>query len=324
MSSKIKEIIRNNSWIWAVLGSLVLWLIIGIASKNLNFESLIVNIYVVMFLAIAALGQMLVITLGRGAIDLSIPGVITISAFLSMGIINGKNSLFIIGLIVAVCIGAFIGFLNGIAVIHLKIPPIIATMAMGYILLTASLLYSRLFFSVFEVCPILLIIIRNRIFGIPLMIFFVMILAVVIHIVINNTSYGKSLIAIGQNIDAARFAGVKIVKVEMITYIISGVLAGITGMLLAARVNGAIVGMGDSYLLETVGSVIIGGTLISGGKAVTVGTLTGCLFLGLIITAMLMLGFNLGLQNIAKGLLIIILLAIGTPWVSRPKYKKNA
>jgi len=92
-------------------------------------------------------------------------------------------------------------------------------------------------------------------------------------------------------------------------------------MLVAARTNGAWLGMGDAYLLETVGSVVIGGTLISGGKAVTVGTLAGCLFLGLIITAMVMLGFNLGLQNIAKGILIIIILVIGTQWTPRQKYK---
>ena len=94
-------------------------------------------------------------------------------------------------------------------------------------------------------------------------------------------------------------------------------MAGFAGILISARVGGALLGMGDAYLLETIASIVIGGTLISGGKANVQGTLAGCLFLGLIVTAMQILGFSIGAQKIAKGTLIIVVLLIGVT-----RYKK--
>jgi ribose transport system permease protein len=144
------------------------------------------------------------------------------------------------------------------------------------------------------------------------MIYLVLLLAVGLWLLLNRTTYGKSLLAIGQNLEAARLAGIKVVRVELLTYVLSSVLAGIAGMLISARVGGALLGMGDAYLLETVASIVVGGTLISGGKANVPGTLAGCLFLGLVVTAMQIMGFSVGAQRIAKGALIIIVLLVGT------------
>jgi ribose transport system permease protein len=81
-------------------------------------------------------------------------------------------------------------------------------------------------------------------------------------------------------------------------------------MFIAARVGGALLGMGNSYLLETIGSIVIGGTLISGGRANVIGTFVGCIFLGFIVTAMQIMGFSVGAQNIAKGIMIIAILIL--------------
>lgn len=144
------------------------------------------------------------------------------------------------------------------------------------------------------------------------MIYLVILLAVLFWFLLRRTSYGKSLLAIGQNREAAKLAGIKVNRVEILTYALSSVLAAISGMLISARVGSAILGMGDDYSLETVASIVVGGTLISGGKANVPGTLAGCLFLGLIVTAMQIMGFSVGAQNIAKGALIIIVLLLGT------------
>ena len=84
--TSIRRYIANNSWLWAALASLLLWLVMGITANRLNLESFISNAYTATFLALLAYGQMLVITSGRGAIDLSIPGVLTLMAFISMTI----------------------------------------------------------------------------------------------------------------------------------------------------------------------------------------------------------------------------------------------
>lgn len=301
---------KRNSWVWPALGALLLWLIMGLYSGHLNLESLIANAYTAAFLAIVALGQMLVVTTGRGAIDLSIPGVITLAAYVSMSVVGGNNAMLLPGLGLLIVMGAFIGFLNGALVIWLRIPSIIATMAMNYILITMSLIINR-GFAEFNICPILLSVTRNRILGIPLIIYLVVALATVIHLMLTKTGYGRSLLAMGQNHEAARLARAKVVKVELLTYMFSSVLAAIAGMLISARVGGAFLGMGDTYMLETLASIVIGGTLISGGQANSAGTLAGALFLGLIITAMQVMGYQVGAQNVAKGALIITVLLIG-------------
>lgn len=309
MRQSVVRSLFGKSWIWAVAGTVVLWISLGVVSKNLSMESFYANAYTASYLGLVALGQMLVITSGRGAIDLSIPGVITMAAYVSMGIVNGSDAQLLVGVAAVVALGIAIGLLNGALVVYVKIPPIIATMAVSYILITLTLLYNR-GFAVFKICPILLGVTRNRLFGIPVMIFIVAAAALAVDFVIRRTTYGRALLAVGQNIDAARLAGINTVRVEIIAYVISGVLAGIGGLLIAARVGGAFLGMGDTYMLESVGSVVIGGTLISGGKAVTGGTLAGGLFLGFIITTMQVAGFDIGIQNIVKGFLIIAVLVV--------------
>ena len=307
MSKKVSRYIKENTWIWAAVGAFLLWFIMGISSGRLNLESFLSNAYIASFLAILSFGQMLVVTSGRGAIDLSIPGVLTLMAFVSMSIINGENKNVPLAIFVIVALGALIGVLNGLMVIYLQIPAIIATMAMNYILTTAALLINKNF-SIFAIAPVLDDLIKTRIFGVQLMIY----LAVLFWFLLRRTSYGKSLLAIGQNREAAKLAGIKVNRVEILTYALSSVLAAISGMLISARVGSAILGMGDDYSLETVASIVVGGTLISGGKANVPGTLAGCLFLGLIVTAMQIMGFSVGAQNIAKGALIIIVLLLGT------------
>lgn len=308
--SKAVNFIRHSSWVWPALGALLLWFIMGMYSGRLNLESLITNAYTASFLAIVALGQMLVVATGRGAIDLSIPGVITLAAYVSMSVVGGNDIMLLPGLGLLIAMGAFIGFLNGALVIWLKIPSIIATMAMNYILITMSLIINR-GFSEFSICSILLSVTRNRILGIPLIIYLVVALAILIHLMLTRTGYGRSLLAMGQNYEVARLAGVKVVRVELLTYMFSSILAAVAGMLISARVGGAFLGMGDTYMLETLASIVIGGTLISGGRANSAGTLAGALFLGLIVTAMQIMGFQVGAQNVAKGALIIIVLLIG-------------
>ncbi len=309
--SKVIKYIKENNWVWAALGAFLLWLLMGISSGRLNLESFLSNAYTASFLAILAFGQMLVVTSGRGAIDLSIPGVLTLMAFVSMSIINGENSNVPLAILVIISLAVVIGVCNSMLVMYLKIPAIIATMAMNYILTTAALLINKNF-QIFAIAPVLKSLTRARIFGVQLMIYITILLGILFWYILNKTNYGRSLLAMGQNMEAAKLAGIKVVKVEMMTYIISSVLAAFGGMLISARVGGALLGMGNAYSLETVASIVVGGTLISGGKANVPGTLAGCLFLGLIVTAMQIMGFSVGAQNIAKGVLIIIVLILGT------------
>ena len=313
---------RNGNWLFAAAGCIVLWIVMGIFGNGINFKSLVDNAYTASFLAIAGLAQMMVVTTGRGAIDLSIPGMITLGAYMSMGICNGENSMIIPALLAVVAVGMVVGFLNSLMVIYLGIPAIITTMAMNYIIVTLTMLINHSF-NVFTIPSILKGFVGFRIVGIPLIIFVVVLLAALINFLLKSTTYGKSLLAMGQNRDAARLAGVKVVKIEIITYMFASILAGIAGALISARVTGAYLGMGNNYQMESIACIVVGGTLMSGGRANAAGTLVGSLFLYLIISAMQLMGADAGMQSVVKGALIVLVLLIGAS-ENRNRYNKTS
>jgi ribose transport system permease protein len=306
--SALVRSLRSADWIWAVLGSVLMWFLLGLFARNLSLESLIATSTTAAFLAIVALGQMIVVSTGRGAIDLSIPGIITLAAYLATGISAGSNVRLLYVVPLVLLMGASIGVLNALSVLFLRIPPIIATLGMGYVVTTLILIYNPHYRSTY-VAPVLTHLTRDRIFGvIPLIVLVAIALVVLLGWMFRFTHFGRALTALGQNLQAARLAGIAVYRVEVIAYVMSGVLAAFGGILISARVGGAFLGLGDPYLLETVGSVVVGGTLIMGGRAVPVGTLFGSLFLVLLVTAMQVAGLRLGGQYIAEGALIILVL----------------
>ena len=316
---------QNASALLAAVGCIVLWILMGVFSNGIRLISLIDNAYTASFLAIAGIGQMLVVTTGRGAIDLSIPGMITLGAFTRMGICNGSNAMIIPALLVVICEGIVVGFLNSMMVIKLKMPAIIATMAMNYIIITVTMLINK-HFNVFSTPSILKALVTYRIGNtVPIIIMIVILLAILFNYLIKSTPYGKGLQAMGQNLAAARLAGVKVVRIEVLTYILAASLAGLAGALISARVTGAYLGMGDSYQMDSIACIVIGGTLMSGGRANTFGTLIGSLFLYLIISCIQLMGANAGIQSVVKGALIVIVLLIGAAdrkVRSQKKYQK--
>lgn len=314
---------RNGSWLFAAAGCIVLWVLMGMCSGNgLSLKSLIDNAYTASFLAIAGLAQMLVVTTGRGAIDLSIPGMITLGAYVSMGLCNGQNSMILPALLAVVASGVLVGFLNSMMVIHLKIPAIIATMAMNYLIVTVTMLIGHNF-NVFTVPSILKNIATFRVAGAPVMILLVALLALAIHFLLTSTTYGKGLLATGQNLEAARLAGVDVGKTQILTYVFAAILAGLCGALISARVTGAYLGMGNSYQMDSIACIVVGGTLMSGGRANAAGTLVGSLFLYLIISCMQLMGANAGMQSMVKGALIIAVLLIGAAENSGKNLRKK-
>ena len=209
---KVRSFIgRNGSWLFAGAGCLVLWVLMGLFGNGISLRSLIDNAYTASFLAIAGLAQMLVVTTGRGAIDLSIPGMITLGAYTCMGLCNGSNAMILPALLVVVLEGIVVGCLNSSMVIYLKIPAIIATMAMNYMIVTATMLIDHNF-NVFTIPSALKGVATYRVAGIPVILVLVILLAVLVHFLLSSTAYGKSLLSMGQNQEAARLAGVPIVK----------------------------------------------------------------------------------------------------------------
>jgi ribose transport system permease protein len=304
--------VKEIPWLWAAVGTFVMWVLVGLFAHNLNLESLVATSTNASFLAIVALGQMLVVTTGGGAIDLSIPSVITLSAFLSAGIASGSDLKALYAVPIVLLIGAFIGLVNAFTVLFLRIAPIIATLGTGYIITTAILIYNP-YFTTAYVAPILLHVARDRLFGVlPVVLLITIVIVILLSLMLTQTRYGKCLTAVGQNLDAARLTGMPANLIQGIAYVLCSTLAAFGGIMISAQVNGAFLGLGDPYLLQTVGSVVVGGTLIFGGRAVPLGTLLGSLFLVLLVTAMQVAGLKIGGQLVAEGLFIMLVLFLAT------------
>lgn len=295
-------------WTWALLGSMGLWALLGLFTAG-GLGSLGGVMVSAALLAVVALGQTFVVSTGNGAVDLSVPSVITLSAFVATQTIAGADERIPLGLGLALAIGAGVGLTNAFAVAWLRVPPIIATLAVGYILTSATLVYNRSF-TTFAISPLLTFVVSGRVVGVPMVLVLLLLLALLAAYALNRTVWGRQLLAVGQNPQAAHLAGVRLGPTLSGAYLVSGLLAALAGVLLSARVGGAFLDLGAPYLLQSVGAVVVGGTSILGGRATVVGTLLGSLFLVMVVTTMQALRLPSGLQDVVQGGLIVLVLAL--------------
>jgi len=301
----------EQPWIWALLGILALWILLSIGVGQVNLENLSGIVASAGLLAVVAIGQMMVVTTGNGAIDLSIPSVMTLSAFVVTSVTNGQDARLVLGLAVVAALGVGVGWMNALIVNRLRIPPIIATLAVGYILTTATLIFNR-GFETYNVSPLLAYIASGRVSGVPIILLLAVALTWATSWLLHTSVYGLKLSAVGQNQRAAYFAGVRVEETRCTAYVLSGLLAALGGVLLSGRVSGAFLEMGNPFLLQSVGAVVVGGSSILGGRGNAVGTLLGSIFLVMIVTTMQVLRVAGGSQDIAQGMLIILVLAVAT------------
>jgi ribose transport system permease protein len=300
---------QQNRWVWSAVAVLLLWLVLSFVTSRFSLSSLSGIMLSASFLAVVAVGQMFVVTTGRGNIDLSIASVMTLSAFVALLTIRGDDDNLIVGIMVTLLLGLLVGGLNALLVVALRIPAIIATLASGYVLATATLLSNRAIPG-FSVSPALKYIATGRVSGVPVMALVVVAGVVLVAGILRFSVFGRTLSAVGQNRDAARLAGVRNNRVIVAAFMISSVLAAFNGLLLGAYIGGAFLEMGQAYLLQSIAAVVLGGTLIFGGSASAVGTLFASVLLILIVTIMQIMGLPPGTQDMVQGVVVILVLAL--------------
>ena len=294
----------RQPWIWAWAGALGVWLATAtftgghgsgqVLSAALTFGS---------FFVVVALGQMFVITLGPGNVDLSIPACMTLAGTVAMKAMDGAAAMIPVGLGLALAVGIVVGVINYALIRLLRIPPIIATLSSSFIFQSAAIWWNR----GLRVKPPepLADFTTAKIAGIPLIALLVFGLAIAGHVVLTRTIFGRGVVAIGQNMRAAHLAGVKVEKIRAATYIMCAALSGLCGYLLAAFSGGAALNMGEEYLLSSIAVVVIGGTSVAGGFANVPGLWGAALFLFLLVTMLNTFGAGAGVRLVLTGLIII-------------------
>ena len=302
----------KQPWIWAWISAaaspMATAFVIGsdgavqVASAALTFGA---------FFVIVGIGQMFVITLGPGNVDLSIPATMTLAATVAMKTMDGDSSLIPVGLALALGIGAAIGAVNFALILLLRIPPIIATLSASFLIQSTAIWYNR----GLRVKPPepLAEFTTAKIAGLPVVALVVLLLAIAAHVRLTRTVYGRSVIAIGQNQRAASLAGIDVELIRAITYIQCAMLAALCGFLVAGFSGGAALNMGAEYLLSSIAVVVIGGTSVAGGFANVPGLWGASLFLFLVVTMLNTFGAGAGVRMILTGTIIIAVI-VAASW----------
>lgn len=300
--SKIWENIKRQRSIYSLVGLLIIVLISAVGIKEFRtFSNLITLFRQASTLLILSSGLTAVILMGD--IDLSVGAASGLIGCIVGQVLKAGLSV-PLTFPVAMAVGALVGLINGFLVATIELPAFIATFGMGWILggLSIIVMNGMVIFGLAE---------EFTWFGtgyvgpIPVVTIIAAIVVVIMFIILQKTTFGRDIFSVGSNSAAARFCGVPVKKTKYLAFMISGITAGIGGLLMTARLNAADSTMGDSYGLQTVAAVVIGGTSLLGGEGGIQGTVIGAMLLTIILNVMNLLGVSSFAQQAIVGIVII-------------------
>jgi ribose transport system permease protein len=300
----------------AVLLAIVLFLLSGFLPNgfggNLDVAAAqAVNIVrLSVFLGIIAAGQTLVILSGNEGIDLSTGAVVTLTAILTYTIVNGRNEQVLPALLAVLIVGGMIGLINGAGVAFLNIAPLVMTLGMAGVVSGLILVITQGNVSG-AVAPIMTQLIARPVFqGIPGAILIWIVFAALMWLLLERTTYGRHLFAIGTNRTTARLSGIRVTATVIGTYALSGMLAGLGGFLVVGNTGVVHIRIGDPFLFPSIAAVAVGGTLLTGGKGSYFGTMAGALVLTLITSLLTTMQMPESVRRMVLGATLLVMISI--------------
>lgn len=281
-----------------VLVLLAMWVFMFAVEPSFRSWTNAMNIFrQVSIKGIIALGMTFVILLG--CIDLTVGSLVAVSGVIAGSILVKNPDMVVPAILAAVAVCALFDLLCGFFIAKVDVPPFIATLAGMTAARGIAYVYSN-------GKPYIL---KSEAFKhlgkgyVPIIIFLA--LAVLMHIILSKTKFGRHIYAVGGNSAAAAASGVKVAKIKMIVYAISGALTGIAGIVLASRTNSGQPAVGTGYETDVIAAVAIGGTSMNGGIGTIFGTCIGMLIIGTLQNGMNLLGVSSYWQDVVKGVIII-------------------
>jgi len=256
--------------------------------------------------SIMAFGMTFVIT--TGGIDLSVGSVLGLTGLAAAGMMYAGLG-YIPATLVALGIGALVGLVNGFLIAKVKIPAFLVTLGTMSILRGLSL----------TITATKSVIITDETFvafwgagdfaGIPTSVIWTLLAFLICGWLYHFTTFGNYVKAVGGNVTAARYSGIKVEKIIFLVYIISGILSAVAGLIMAARLKNGRPEVGEGMEMDAIAAAVLGGTSMSGGRGNILNTLIGSLIIGIILNGLILLGFQTNVQKIFKGLIIIAAVA---------------
>jgi ribose transport system permease protein len=277
-----------------------------------NITNVLRQISVNVFLAC---GMTMVILIG--GIDLSVGSVIAVSGCLSAGFITNHGIPALLAIILSILIGTLIGVFNGVVISLTKIPPFIVTLAMMNIGRGFARIYTRAT-TILVDDPLYTFIGSGQLFKrIPIQILFMLVITLISAILLNKTRFGRNIYAVGDNKQAAVYAGINARYVTFSVFTLSGLFAACAGILSATRTFSGQFSVGEGSEMDAISAVVLGGTSMTGGIGRLSGTILGCLIIGVLNNGMNLLGIDSSWQYVVKG--AVVLLAVFIDYIKKER-----
>ncbi len=295
-----------------LVGLIAVSILMGLASDSFFTVSNILNVLrQVSIVGILAVGMTFVIL--TGGIDLSVGAVMALAGTISAGLMVNMGLPGAVGLLAGLGIGILFGLFNGALVAWGKMPAIIVTLATMGVARGLGLIYSGGYpisglpswVSWFGI---------GRIGIIPVPVIAMFLIYVLAWVLLQRTAFGRHVYALGGNITAARLSGVKTRRVMLAVYGISGLTSALAAVILTGRLMSGQPNAGQGFELDAIAAVVLGGTAISGGRGLILGTLIGAVLLGILNNGLNLMGINPYMQDVIKGLIILLAIYIGREW----------
>ncbi|MFS8046133.1 ABC transporter permease [Rhizobium sp. BR 314] len=323
----LKELVRRGAVFFLLFALIVIFSFAQPAFININnLMSILQAVSVV-----AIIGAGVTITLAIGGFDLSV-GAVAASSVMAASyamIVLDLNAYQTVPLVLV--FGALVGFVNSFLIVRLKVPDLLATLATMFLLtglqliptagrsISVGLILPSGATATGKVDPAFLTIGRSSLFGtIPLPVIFMLVVALVLDVLTERTRLGRLLYATGGNEAATRLAGANVPRLKTIAYVMSGVLASLGGIIVAARVGRGDVSSGASLLMDSVAASLIGFAVLGLRRPNVLGTTIGAVFVGILLNGLTMLNAPYYTQDFIKGAVLVGALAL-TYGISRGK-----
>ncbi|MBC5649101.1 ABC transporter permease [Christensenella tenuis] len=289
-----------------VIVLVALVVVIGISNSNFFSQENIINV-LRSTSYIFIIGIAMTFVLITGGLDLSVGSVMAVGGILAA--LAATNGIPLIpSMLIGFAFGAAVGIVNGLLVVKLNIPSLIVTLGMMYVCDGLSLIITQ-GTPVYPLPDDFKQMGQGSVGIIPNVVVVAAVLAVIGAFVLKKTQYGRSVYAVGGNRETARLSGIDTNKVQISVYVLSGIAAALTGILMAGRLNSAQPSAGNNYELKVIAAAVIGGTSMFGGSGNILGTLIGALLMTVIENGMLLMKLSAYWQSLIVG--VIMVFAVG-------------
>ncbi len=287
-----------------LIALIILVVTLTILSPNFLTTSNLMNLFrQVSINVILAIGMTFVIL--TSGIDLSVGSVLAFAGIVSASFATGDDGNTFLAVLAGLGAGLLLGAVNGIVVAKGRVAPFIVTLGMMAAARGFTFIYSdgR---PISNLTDSFLVIASGTLLGIPIPVWIIAIVFMICSVVLYRTKFGRYVYAVGGNENAAKTSGISVNKTLIAVYCISGLLAGLAGVVLTSRISGGLPQSGISYELDAIAAVVIGGTSLAGGRGRLWGTLVGALIIGVLNNGLDLLGVSSYWQQVVKGAIIVI------------------